>query len=206
VKRAEHLIPVGLLAAAISATASAIALWQAGVSVSEWSAGPAVEHPVWLGIGDALGIVAAVTGSISLAALALRHSGSSVLATFVVIFLGFAVVGAVVITVLDFALIVTAQDDVLAAIEFRLRWVWWNALGWVLLGIGGLIAVLTIGIGAARRNPSLRYPALSLAASALLLALYPLAGVVLLALALIWVAAVLARSFPNMASSGSPRI
>ena len=39
---------------------------------------------------------------------------------------------------LDFALIVAAQDGVLEAIEFRQRWTWWNALGWVLFGIGAV--------------------------------------------------------------------
>lgn len=186
------------MVAAISGTVSAIALWRADYGVYEWSAAPAVAHPVWLGLGGAFGIVAVAIGSVSLGAVALRHGGSSTLATFGVVVLGFAVAGAVAVAVLDFALIVAAQDGVLAAFEFRQRWLWWNALGWVLLGIGGLIAVLAIGIGVARRNPSLRYPALSLVVSALLVAVYPPAGAALLALALIWVASALVRSDPSL--------
>ena len=93
VKRADHLISAGLLATTIIGTASAIALWRAGSGVADWSAAPAVAHPVWLGVGDAFGIVAAVIGSISIGGVALRHAGSSALATFGVILLGLAVAG-----------------------------------------------------------------------------------------------------------------
>jgi hypothetical protein len=197
-KRREDLISAGLLVTAIAGTASTIALWRVDYGVTVWSAAPAVEHPVWLGVGEVLGLVAAVIGSISLGALARRYAGSSALATFGVISLGFAVAGALLVAVLDFALIVVAQDGVLAAIEFRLRWTWWNGLGWAVFAIGGLLGLLAIGIGVARKDPSLRYATLGLAVSAVLLAVYPLAGAASLALALIWVATVLVRSHPSL--------
>lgn len=200
VKGAEQRISAGLLVTAISGTASTIALWRVDYGVITWSAAPAVAHPVWLGVGVALGIVAAVAGSISLGALAFRYGRSSALAMLGVICAGFAVAGAIVTAVLDFALIVAAQDGVIAAIEFRLRWTWWNGLGWALFAIGGLIAVLAIGISVARSNRRLRYPALSLAVAAALLAVYPAAGAPLFAAALVWLASMLARSDSSVVS------
>ena len=157
----------------------------------------AVEHPVWLGVGTAIGLLAALLGSLSLAILGTRHGGSSALAAFGVIFLAFAAAGAVLISVLEFALIAEAEDGVLEAVLFRQRWDWWNALGWVLFWIGGLIALLAIGIGIARGNPALRYPALSLAASAVLVSVFPAVGAALFALALVWIASALARVSPG---------
>ena len=67
---------MGLVVTALTGATATVALWQAGYGAFVWSAAPAVAHPVWLGVGDAVGIVAVVIGSLSLGALALRYAGS----------------------------------------------------------------------------------------------------------------------------------
>jgi hypothetical protein len=196
VKRSEHLIADGLIASAVAGIVAVAILWIVGRSGdSDWPAIAAFEHPVWLAIGEIVGAAAFIMAVAFLAATAIVYGRSSALATFGVICLGIAAPGIVLILVLDLGYVRAQQDGILNAIQFGQHWNWWSAVGWFLFAVGGLLGLLTLGIGLARANRGLRYPGLALAVSVVLLAILdPLAyGGILFAVALVWMAAVLWR-------------
>jgi hypothetical protein len=195
VKRPEHLISVGLLAAVVAGSGSAVALWRAReFRALDWPTGAAILHPVWLGLGEVLGAFAVVVGAAALSGVAIRHSGSSALAAFGVILLGLGAIGAVGVVALDIGLIRAAKGGVLDAIFFGQRWNWWDALAWLLLTVGGLVGLLLFGIGIARGNRALRLPGASLAGSAILIFLFPRLGIACLAVVFVWMAVGISRS------------
>jgi hypothetical protein len=194
VKRPEHLISAGLLAAVLAGSASAVAFWRAGGARSLNSPiVAAIQHPVWLGLADVLGALAVVAGAAALIGVGVRHSGSSALASFAVLLLGCGAIGAVGVVALDIGLISAADGNVLDAILFNQRWTFWNAVAWLLL-ILGLLGVLLLGIGIARGNRALRMPGASLAGSAVLISFFPYVGSACLAIVFVWMAAGLSRS------------
>jgi hypothetical protein len=67
VKRPEGLIPFGLVASALAGSGSAVALWRAkGFYLIDRPFLAAIQHPVWLGIGEVLGALAVVVGAAAL--------------------------------------------------------------------------------------------------------------------------------------------
>lgn len=192
-KRPEVLIEVGLVASALAGMISLGILRFVGrASAPDWPTIAALEHPVWLVIGEVVGAIACVVAAASLCALAILHARSSALASFGVICLALVVPGVVLVVALDLALIPAAQEGVLEAILFGQRWDWWSAVGWFLFVCGGLLGLLSLGIGMARANRALRYPALALVVSVFLLS-FPPAGIVLPA-SLVWMAVALWRT------------
>ena len=191
----ERLIPIGLVASAVLGTVAVLVLQHAGRFRSfDWPTVAALEHPVWLGVGEVVGAIACGLGAVSLAAVGFRHAGTSALATLGVVLVWFAGIGAVAIAAFHLGLIHAARGGVLDAIRYHQRWEWWYGLGWAFFAIGGLIALLALGIGVARGNRALRYPAASLAGSAVLLILFAPIGAGLLAVALVWLAVAISRA------------
>lgn len=191
----ERLIPAGLVASAVLGAAAAAALQHAGrFRTLDWPTLAALEHPWWLGVGEVVGGIACALGALSLAALGFRHAGTSALATLGVILVWFAGLGAVAIAALHLGLIRAASGGVLDAIRYGNRWDWWYGLGWAFFAIGGVIGLLALGIGVARGNRRLRYPAACLAGSAVLLILFAPLGAVLLLVALVWLAVAISRT------------
>lgn len=131
-------------------------------------------------------------GAASLFALGTLGARSSALATLGAICLAFAVPGVVLVVALDLAYARAAQDGVLDAIRFGQRWNWWSAVGWALFVFGGFLGLVALGIGLARGNRDLRYPAAALIVSTLLMLVLSLAAV-LFAVSLIWIAWALPR-------------
>jgi hypothetical protein len=193
VKRPEHLIEVGLVASALAGTVSAAVLRLAGRSEApDWPTLAALEHPVWLVVGEVLGAAACVVAAVSLCALGTLYARSSALVAFGEICLALVVPGVLVVVALDFALIPAARNSILEAILFGQRWDWWSGVGWLFFVGGGLLGLLALGIGLARANRALRYPGVALAMSVVLQFVFPLVvGVVVLAVSLIWIAVTL---------------
>jgi hypothetical protein len=194
VKRPEYLISAGLLASTLAGSASSVALWRAReFRAFDSPTIAALDHPVWLGLGEVLGALAVLLGCAALTGIGIRHSRSSALAALGLICLGFAAIGAVGVVVLDIGLISAARGGVLDAILFGMRWNWWDALARFLLIVGGLVGVLLLGIGIARGNRVLRWPGASLAGCAVLIFLFPLLGIACLAVVFVWMATVFFR-------------
>ena len=204
-KRPEHLIEVGLVASALAGTVSVAILWLAGRSEPpDWPIVAALDHPAWLAFGELLGAVAFSIAAASLFAAGALFARSSALASLGAICLAFAVPGVVLVVALDLAYIGAAQDGVLDAIRFGQRWNWWSAVGWALFAFGGFLGVVALGIGLARGNQALRYPAAALAVSTLLMLFLSVAGI-LFAASLVWIAWALRRLDTTLLSASGAR-
>jgi hypothetical protein len=194
VKHPDRVIAVALVGSVLMAAGSVVILWLAGRSGdSGWPLEAALEHSAWLLGGDVLGAIAWAISAASLAALGLRHGGSSVLVPVGVACLVVSIPGVALVLGLDLAYVIKAQDDVVQAIFFGQQWNWWSAVGWLLFAGGGSVGLLALGIGLARGNRALRYPGIALAASIVATYLFAPAAI-LLAAALCWLAFVVARA------------
>jgi hypothetical protein len=193
VKHPDRLIGIALTGSVIAAAGSVVILWFAGRSAdSDWPIEAAFDHPTLLVAGEALGAIAWAAAAASVAAVGLRHGGSSVLVALGVACLVVSIPGAAFVFGLDLAYASRVQDGVLQAIFFGQRWNWWSAVGWLLFAFGGSLGLLAIGIGLARGSRALRYPGIALAASLVAAYLFTPAAI-LLATSLCWLAVVVAR-------------
>jgi hypothetical protein len=194
VKLSDRLIGAVLLGSVLMAAGSVLILWVAGRSGDlDWPLGAALEHPAWLVSGEVLGALACALTAASLSALGVRHGGSSVLVALGVACLVLSIPGVVLVVGLDLAYTSRAQDGVVQAIFFGLRWNWWSGVGWALFAIGGSLGLVFLGFGLARGNRALRYPGLALAGSLVAMFVFAPAGI-LLAASLCWLAFVVARA------------
>jgi hypothetical protein len=203
VRSSERLIAAGLLGSVVVGACAYVLLRHAERSVSDnWPLVSAIKHPDRLWIAEILGASAWIIAVASLAAAGTRFARSSTLATFGQICLAISVPGAILVAVLDLAYARRAQDALPAAIFFGERWQQWNVAGWLMLSAGGLIGLVALGIGLARANRVLRYPALALAATAaLILILDGAYAAILLAASLAWTAVVVWRRGPSGATA-----
>jgi hypothetical protein len=187
VKRPEYLVSAGLLASTLLGLGSAVVLWIAERYDSlHWGSLAALDHPALLLVGDFLATLACLAAAISLTLLTIRWASSSALAQFGLLFLGVGIVGCALLTILDVGLVRAASQDVLEMIEYSRRWDLWNAMGMAAFFFGGSIALVCIGLGVARRNRALRYPASALAVSALMVVFLTPIGVAALGVTFLW--------------------
>jgi hypothetical protein len=194
VKHPDRLIGIALMGSVLVAAGSVVILWFAGRSAdSDWPIEAAFDHPTLLVAGEALGVIAWAAAAASVAAVGLRHGGSSVLVALGVACLVVSIPGVAFVFGLDLAYVSRVQDGVLQAIFFGQRWNWWSAVGWLLFAFGGSLGLLAIGIGLARGNRALRYPGISVAVSLVAVHLFTPAAI-LLAASLCWIAVVVARA------------
>lgn len=203
-KHPDRLIGIALICSVLAAAGSVMTLWFAGRSAdSDWPIEAAFDHPTLLVAGEALGAIAWAAAAASVAAVGLRHGGSSVLVALGVACLVVSIPGVAFVFGLDLAYVSRVQDGVLQAIFFGQRWNWWSAVGWLLFAIGGYLGLLALGIGLARGSRALRYPGIALATSLVAVYLFTPAAI-LLAASLCWLAVVVARA-DSHPLGGSPQ-